>query len=83
VSEHSALGLIMNELNTYSSHEPSGVVSVNRALPWHPDSCDIALPTQKNWMYQGLGLIQIVEQENGGGNETKEDSQVIGYKKLR
>jgi hypothetical protein len=55
---------------------------MNRALPRHPDPCDIALSTQENWVYQGLGLVQVIEQENGGGSETKEDSQVIGHKVL-
>lgn len=51
---------------------------MDRALPGHPDPCDIALSAQKNRVYQWLGLVQVIEQENGGGRETKEDSQVIG-----
>ena len=66
-------------MNTHSSHESGGVVSMDCALPWHPNSCDIALSTQEDWMHQGLGLVQVVEQEKGGGNETKQDGQVIGH----
>jgi hypothetical protein len=69
-------------MNTYPSHEPSGVVPVNRALPRHSDSRDVALPAHEDRMYQGLRLIQVIEQKNGGGNETKEDGQVIGHKQL-
>lgn len=67
-------------MNTHSSHESGGVVSMDRALPRHPNSCDIALSTQEDWMHQGLRLVQVVEQEKGGGNETEKDGQVIGYK---
>jgi hypothetical protein len=70
-------------MDTYSSHQSSGVVPMDRTLPWHPDPCDIALSTQKNRVYQWLGLVQVIEQENGGGRETKEDSQVIGREVLR
>jgi hypothetical protein len=53
-----------------------------RTLSRHSDPCDIALSTQENRVHQGLGLVQVIEQENGGGSETKEDGQVIGYKVL-
>lgn len=56
---------------------------MDRTLPRHPDPCDIALSTQKNRVYQWLRLVQVVEQENGGGRETEEDSQVIGREVLR
>lgn len=55
---------------------------MDRALPRHSDPCDIALSAQENWVYQGLRLVQVIQQENGGGSETKEDSQVISYKVL-
>ena len=56
---------------------------MDRTLPRHPDPCDIALSAQKNRMYQWLGLVQVIEQENGGGRETKEDSQVISREEVR
>ena len=52
-------------------------------LPRHSDPCDIALSTQKNRVYQWLGFVQVIEQENGGGRETKEDGQVISREILR
>jgi hypothetical protein len=55
---------------------------VDRTLPRHPNPCDIALSAQENRVYQGLRFVQVIEQENGGGRETKEDSQVIGRKVL-
>ena len=69
-------------MDTYPSHESSGVVPMDPALPRHPDPCDIALSTQENGMYQGLRLVQVIEQENGGGSKTKEDGQVISHKEL-
>lgn len=56
---------------------------MNRTLPRHPDPCDIALSTQKNRVYQWLWFVQVIEQENGGGRETKEDSQIVGREVLR
>jgi hypothetical protein len=56
---------------------------MDRTLPRHPDPCNIALSTQENRVYQGLGFVQVIEQENGGGRKTKEDSQVIGCERLR
>ena len=73
--------LIMT-MDTYPSHESSGVVPMDRTLSRHPDPCDIALSTQENRVYQGLRLVQVIKQENGGGCETKEDGQVIGRKVL-
>jgi len=48
-------------MNTHPSHESGGVVSMDRALPRHPDSCDIALSAQEDGMHQGLRLVQVVE----------------------
>lgn len=66
------------ELYTYPTHQASSIVSVYSTLSRVTSTADIALATKKDRVDQGLGFVEVVDQEDSGSNETEKNSEVVG-----
>lgn len=61
----------------HSAHYSSGIVPVDGALLRVACATNIALSAKKNGVNERLRAVEIIEEEEGGANETKEDSEVV------
>jgi hypothetical protein len=71
-----------DDTRTHPSHNSCTIVPVDSALTRVAYTRDIGLTAEKNWMDKRLGLVEIGEKEDGGGDEPEEDGEVVGSERV-
>lgn len=58
---------------TYTTHESGAVVPVDRALAGIAGTADVTLAAKEDGVHEGLGLVEVCEEEDGRRDEGEKD----------
>lgn len=68
---------------TYTTEHPSTIIPVHRTLSWVPDPCSIALTSEQDGVYEGLRLVQVVQEKQACRHQAEDYGEVVGDEIVR